>query len=166
MKKISESFVEELKANNLIGLPFSWGSDGTFEFSETITQEQKQNILSVYAAHNPLDDLSRLREEKIKLIKLESARRIEEVYPAYKQRNMLAAVAKIINRDVVSRKQSLPNPVLSVEELAELSSADQMHTFINAIRAKSDTLEAEVNTLDLDGLLAYDVTDDNKWSIV
>lgn len=51
-KPIGTSFEHELRVAGLLGLPFSWGADGTFEFSDQITPHQKKQILSAYEAHD------------------------------------------------------------------------------------------------------------------
>lgn len=55
-KPIGKSFVGELEAAGLIGLPFSWASSGEFEFHEGMTREQIDAVLAVYAAHTPAED--------------------------------------------------------------------------------------------------------------
>ena len=50
--RIGPSFGEEIVAAGLGGLPFSWGSDGTFEFAPSMTQAQRNAVLAVYAAHD------------------------------------------------------------------------------------------------------------------
>jgi hypothetical protein len=52
-KAIGPTFFAELKAAGLVGLPFSWGADGSLTFSETLTAEQISAIGAVYAAHDP-----------------------------------------------------------------------------------------------------------------
>lgn len=53
MKAIGPTFADELKAAGLLGLPFSWGADGTIEFRADMPQVQRDAVLAVYAAHNP-----------------------------------------------------------------------------------------------------------------
>ena len=53
-KQIGPTFGYELMKANLTGLPFTWASDGTFNFSPTMTQSQINQVMSVYAAHNPV----------------------------------------------------------------------------------------------------------------
>ena len=61
MKKIGPSFVSELVAAGLAGLPFTWTSDGTFRFTteavlmtpNPMTPEQVAAVLAVYDAHDP-----------------------------------------------------------------------------------------------------------------
>lgn len=53
MKTIGKSFYSELVAAGLDGLPFSWGEDGSFEFSDSMTDEQIAAVNAVYAAHDP-----------------------------------------------------------------------------------------------------------------
>ncbi len=52
-KTIGPSFSLELQAAGLLGLPFSWGSDGTFAFGESVTPQQISGVMAVYAAHDP-----------------------------------------------------------------------------------------------------------------
>lgn len=55
MVKINTTkFTTELEAAGLLGLPFSWGEDGTFQFDTIrMTPEQIAAVQAVYAAHNP-----------------------------------------------------------------------------------------------------------------
>ncbi|HSH98885.1 MAG: hypothetical protein ACAH07_06050 [Methylophilaceae bacterium] len=53
MKTIGQTFSKELESAGLLGLPFSWGADGTFTFSVDITAGQKTAIKAVYDAHDP-----------------------------------------------------------------------------------------------------------------
>ena len=50
---IGPTFGAELAAAGLGGLAFSWGSDGTFTYGPTITNDQRAAIASVLAAHDP-----------------------------------------------------------------------------------------------------------------
>lgn len=50
---IGPNFLNELVADGLLGLPFSWGSDGSIEYSSAITSTQKTAIAAVYASHDP-----------------------------------------------------------------------------------------------------------------
>lgn len=49
---IGPSFVRELRAAGLGGLPFSWGPDGVF-YSPKMTAEQIAAVEAVLAAHDP-----------------------------------------------------------------------------------------------------------------
>jgi hypothetical protein len=53
MKPIGKNFSTELSDAGLLGLPFSWGEDGTFNFSDEITELQKTAILDAYKNHQP-----------------------------------------------------------------------------------------------------------------
>ena len=53
MKPIGPKFTEELTLAGLVGLPFSWGSDGNIQFNERITQDQIDAVNAVYEAHDP-----------------------------------------------------------------------------------------------------------------
>lgn len=52
-KKIGPSFVTELAAAGLIGLPFAWGDDGEFQFDPRMTEDQIVDVLAVFAVHRP-----------------------------------------------------------------------------------------------------------------
>lgn len=52
-KFIGPSFYDELVAAGLSGLPFSWGDDGSFVFSDEMTQEQVAAVQAVYEHHDP-----------------------------------------------------------------------------------------------------------------
>lgn len=54
MDQIGPTFADELIAAGLNGLPFSWGSDGLHMTDPRLTDEQKDAIQAVLAAHNPL----------------------------------------------------------------------------------------------------------------
>ena len=49
MKPIDNSvFVPMLESSNFIGLPFSWGSDGAFQFDQRMTSEQIDAVNKLY----------------------------------------------------------------------------------------------------------------------
>jgi hypothetical protein len=51
--KIGPTFDAELLKAGLLGLPFTWGSDGTFIYGPGMTTTQKNQVQAVYAAHIP-----------------------------------------------------------------------------------------------------------------
>lgn len=53
MSAIGPNFANELAAAGLIGLPFSWGTDGVIEYGTAISSAQKTAIEAVLAAHDP-----------------------------------------------------------------------------------------------------------------
>lgn len=57
-KGIGPTFPVELQAAGLLALPFSWGSDGQIVFDESVTKAQRDAVLAVYAAHDPLAKLA------------------------------------------------------------------------------------------------------------
>lgn len=50
-KTLGDSFADELKAADLLGLPFSWSKDGVMEFSDDMTPQQVESVMAVYSAH-------------------------------------------------------------------------------------------------------------------
>lgn len=80
MKKIGETFGDELKANGLAGLPFSWGEDGSITFSEEIDRLTRQKILDVYNKHDPTATLKEIPiEEKLRALKINPKELIEYI---------------------------------------------------------------------------------------
>ena len=57
MKNIGPTFPNELESAGLLGMPFSWGSNGEISFSENMTKSQKAAVLAVYEAHDPAAQL-------------------------------------------------------------------------------------------------------------
>jgi hypothetical protein len=53
-KAIGPTFGGELILAGLGGLDFTWGSDGSFFWGPSITQTQKNQVLAVYNAHDPV----------------------------------------------------------------------------------------------------------------
>ena len=53
MSKIGPAFIEELEAAELLGLPFAWGDDGSVQYDERMTAEQRAAVAAVLAAHDP-----------------------------------------------------------------------------------------------------------------
>lgn len=51
--RIGPNFQNELDAAGLRGLPFSYGSDGVFEWGTEITAPQRAAVEAVFAAHDP-----------------------------------------------------------------------------------------------------------------
>jgi hypothetical protein len=51
--KIGPTFVNELQAAGLLGLPFSWGGDGVIQFAPSMLKAQIDAVNAVYAAHDP-----------------------------------------------------------------------------------------------------------------
>lgn len=53
MKPIGPTFQRELQSAGLLGLPFSWSSDGSINFDDAMTQTQIDAVNAVYAVHDP-----------------------------------------------------------------------------------------------------------------
>jgi hypothetical protein len=66
--RIGETITDELKAAGVLGLPFSWASDGTLYFETGVTVEQRQAIEAVFAAHVPPTQESLDRATEIRRI--------------------------------------------------------------------------------------------------
>jgi hypothetical protein len=50
---IGPTFPGELEAAGLLGLPFSWGADGSLYYDPRMTPEQIAAVEAVVAAHDP-----------------------------------------------------------------------------------------------------------------
>jgi len=53
MKPIGPSFVSELQAAGLAGLPFSWSQEGAFLYGSDLTETQRAAVQAAYDAHDP-----------------------------------------------------------------------------------------------------------------
>lgn len=105
---------------------------------------------------------SNIRSNKIKEVKAEAGRRIVEAYPEWKQRNYMAAVIDIQNKELVAIKAG-GTYTLSADEVATIQSAQTAKTEVFAIRQKSDELENSLDSMTQVELEAFDPTDDNNW---
>jgi hypothetical protein len=69
---IGPTFSMELQAAGLLGLSFAWGSDGVIEFDDSVTEDQRAEILAVYAAHDPsrplVPQLVTMRQARLALL--------------------------------------------------------------------------------------------------
>ena len=80
-KVIGPTFGDELGKANLLGLPFSWGADGSFSFMPTMTPEQIDGVMAVYEAHDP-DNITYFRNQaKIEIDKQAENTRLLVVTP-------------------------------------------------------------------------------------
>ncbi len=65
-----EIFNQELKAAGLLGLPFSYSEDGIFTFDDSISEEDKNAVLSIYDAHDYYAaNFKKLKSEAIDSVK-------------------------------------------------------------------------------------------------
>jgi len=104
-----------------------------------------------------------LKSKRILEIKTEAGRRIVEAYPEWRQRNHMAAIIDIQNKELAALKAKT-SYTLSADELAIVAAAQAAKTEIFNIRAKSDELEASLDSMTQEQLEAFDATDDNNWN--
>lgn len=110
------------------------------------------------------------KEELLKIkvndIKIQAAKRINIAYPEWQQRNYMAAVAEIHNKEIVAMKAVpfVAQYELTADELQIMRDADNCKSVITAIRVKSNELEDSLDSMTLDQLKAFDPTDDSNWS--
>jgi len=125
-----------------------WDVDGVTE----PTDEQLSNITEEES----------LIEGIIPQIKTEANKRIVAAYPEWKQRNHMAAVVDIQNKELIALKANTTY-TLSADELAIVAAAQAAKTEIFNIRAKSDELEASLDTMTQEQLEAFDATNYSNW---
>ena len=125
-----------------------WDVDGVVE----PTDEQLSNITEEEG----------LIEGIILQIKTEANKRIVAAYPEWKQRNHIAAVIDIQNKELIALKTNTTY-TLSADELAIVAAAQAAKTEIFNIRAKSDELEASLDTMTQEQLEAFDATNYSNW---
>ena len=104
-----------------------------------------------------------VKEDLILEIKQEAGKRIEAVYPDYKQRNLNGAVSRIQNKEILALKAG-ENYSITADELLSLRAAKDCENFILAIRAKSNQLEDSLDIKTLAELEAFDPSDNLNWS--
>lgn len=111
---------------------------------------------------NILIDFIKATTVLIRDIKQEASRRIVAAYPEWRQRNHMAAVADIQNKELVALKANTTY-TLSADELTIIAAAQAAKTEIFNIRAKSDELEASLDSMTQAQLEAFNPTNDSNW---
>lgn len=150
---IGPSFTAEITAAGLLGLPFSWDAHGAIEFGPTMTQEQRDAVLAVLAAHN--GPLSKARHNNLAALKREAQARIaaefgrlpDSLELIYQELNEIAAVWALTQKN--SEGQAL-----DAKEGALIAAALQKWTKVRAIRsaesAAASALAAATNVQEVD----------------
>jgi|GEM_PF-4586897 len=139
------------------GSPLDTDIDGLIWENETYPKPTWSQITS-----NMISELDQLKLEIISEIKSEASSRIIAAYPEWKQRNHMAAVVDIQNKELIALKANTTY-TLSADELAIVAAAQAAKTEIFNIRAKSDELEASLDTMTQEQLEAFDATNDSNW---
>jgi glyceraldehyde-3-phosphate dehydrogenase/erythrose-4-phosphate dehydrogenase len=111
---------------------------------------------------NAISEADALKQSIIPSIKSEASKRIVAAYPEWKQRNHMAAVVDIQNKELIALKANTTY-TLSADELAIVAAAQAAKTEIFNIRAKSDELEASLDTMTQEQLETFDATNDSNW---
>lgn len=100
---------------------------------------------------------------KIKEIKQEAFKRIDNIYSQYKQNNIAAAVIEILNKENLAVKQNTTYQLTEIDILT-LQKSKQCKEYISLIRTKSDELEALVQSKKaINTIEAIKVSDDIYW---
>lgn len=126
------------------------------DLTQAEIEEFNSNILS------DAEIQQRLKDSLTTKIKQEASARIVAAYPEWKQRNHIAAVVDIQNKELIALKANTTY-TLSADELATVAAAQAAKTEIFNIRAKSDELEASLESMTLTQLKAFDPTNDSNW---
>lgn len=113
------------------------------------TIEADRVVLSSPVRAKSADEVAAMRLAKIDDIKSEASRRILNLFPAWKQTNMLARGVELNNRRADAR--------LTLDEEAEVVALQSAWDRVKAIRSTSDAIEATVPN-DALGISAVDVT--------
>lgn len=119
------------------------------------TQEQLDSI----------SELDVLKEQIIPQIKIEANKRILTAYPEWQQRNYMAAVVEIHNKEILAMKAVpfIAQYTLTADELQTIRDVETCKAVIAAIRNKSNQLETSLDSMTLDQLKDFDPTDDKNW---
>lgn len=87
-------------------------------------------------------------------VKSHASRLILAKYPEWKQRNMTMRVLTLQNADT-----------LTADEQAELVAISASWDEIDAIRAASDAVEADMQAMDIEAAMAYDIASSDHWNV-
>ena len=154
-----DSYVVTLVDGTIVGVPNSSSNDD----NSIVTQWASSNVVS-----EPMDLATCLASTK-NAVKIEAERRILNLHPEWKQRNFLADVVLVINKenqsynDIQDGVQDATRYVPTTEEKVMIAAHQAAQTAINAIRTKSDEIETSLESLTFAQLEVFDVTDDSHW---
>lgn len=134
--------------------------------SQNFDYQQVQKWIAnggVVAEEFTVSELKTILSERIKG---EASRRIQAVYPEWKQTNFMAAVAEIHDKEIVAMKQIpfIAQYQLTADELQIIKDANACKVAITAIRTRSNELEASLDNMTLAQLKVFDPTDNRNWS--
>lgn len=122
-----------------------------------------QNWIQGGGTVEPEFSTSEIKNSFIEKIKLEAGRRIVSTYPDYKQRNLNGAVSLVQNKELLALKAGSENYTPTEEEMVLLRAAKACKEFIDAIRAKSNELEASLDSMTEEQLNAFDPSKNSNW---
>ena len=111
----------------------------------------------------PEFSISEIKNSLIEKIKMQAGRRIISTYPDYKQRNLSGAVSLIQNKELLALKAGSGNYTPTEEEMTSLRAAKACKDFVDAIRAKSNELEASLDSMTEEQLNSFNPNDDSNW---
>ncbi|MGB0495788.1 MAG: hypothetical protein ACPGJI_05470 [Kangiellaceae bacterium] len=106
---------------------------------------------------------SHLISKLTKEIKTQANTRITAIYPEWKQRNHMAEIIDIQNKELVALKAGTPY-TLSADEIATIATAKTTKNQAFAIRSKSKQLETSLSSMTSEQLKAFDPTNDLNWT--
>ena len=106
---------------------------------------------------------SEIKNLLIEKIKVEAGKRIVSSYPEYRQRNLNGAVSLIQNKELLAIKAGSGNYTPTEDEMTSLRAAKTCKDFIDAIRTKSNELEASLDSMTEEQLNAFDPSKDSNW---
>ncbi len=150
IKDLGDSYL----VNNVVDVPKNPTNRDYRKVQEWLSIEGN-NVLPRYT-------LSELKDVRIAEIKAEASKRIIAAYPEWRQRNHMAAVVDIQNKELIALKANTTY-TLSADELTIVAAAQAAKTEIFNIRAKSDELEASSDSMTQAQLEAFDPTNDSNW---
>ena len=129
----------------------------------TVTNHQKDGYL-VHEVYTEVDDpdyvvpdpVEQTKASLIVGIKAEAGRRIIEIVPEWKQRNLTARAAQFA-------KQVADGIPLTTEQQAVWNAGEAVWLQVDGIRTQSDILEANLDGMTLEELQQFDPLDEENW---
>lgn len=102
----------------------------------------------------PQEEIDKAWSMVLGSVKQRASELILAKYPEWKQRNMTMRVLALQNADT-----------LTDDEQAELVAISAAWDEIDAIRAASDAVEADMQAMDIEAAMAYDIRSSDHWNV-
>ena len=149
-----KDFGDSYQVNDLIYVP---------KASDNPQHKEIQKWIAGGGVVDPEFSIFELKGNLIQKIKAETYRRIIDVYPEYKQRNLNGAVSEIQNKEIIALKAGAGNYTPTESEMTLLRAAKACKEFVDGLRTKSNQLETSLDSMTEEQLSAFNPNEDSHW---